>query len=281
LYRGDWPAKLWSAVPGSCDVDCVVHRLALLPPGEPDLRVGFISDVHLGPTTPSRLLDAAFGHLARARLDLLLLGGDYVYLDVTRAKARELAARVRAIPAARKVAVLGNHDLWSDHPLLEEELVRGGVVVLTNDSLALGAPHRGTRVVALDDPWTGHIDAPRAFEGARDADALLVLCHSPDGVPDAHEAVRRLPFAPPALFVCGHTHGGHIATPWGPVVVPGRVGKRLHSGLHDLGALTVFVSRGVGGIEVAARTYARPDVAVFELTARSPIARAPLPPSPS
>jgi predicted MPP superfamily phosphohydrolase len=73
-----------------------------------------------------------------------------------------------------------------------------------------------------------------------------------------------------ALLVCGHTHGGHIALPNRPLVVPGRVGQAYPCGLFDIGLLRLFVSRGVGGIEAPLRTYACPDVAIFELVAAGP-----------
>jgi predicted MPP superfamily phosphohydrolase len=266
LYRGDWPAKLWSFVPWACDVDVVVHRLALLPPGQPDLRVGFVSDLHVGPTTPERLLDTAFAHLAAARLDLLLLGGDYVFLDAIEDRVSALASRVQAVPAARKVAVLGNHDLWTRHAIIERALGRAGVELLINRSIGLES-HEAVRIVGLDDPWTGAPDAALAFDGTRDAKAFIILCHSPDGLPHAQGALGDLGTQPEALYLCGHTHGGHIAMPWGPIVVPGRVGKRYPTGLHDVARTKLYVSRGVGGIELPIRSYARPEVALFEVTA--------------
>ena len=51
------------------------------------------------------------------------------------------------------------------------------------------------------------------------------------------------------------------------VVVPGRVGKQYPSGLHDVDGVWLYVSRGVGGIEVPFRTFAKPEVVVLTLTA--------------
>jgi predicted MPP superfamily phosphohydrolase len=228
--------------------------------------VGFVSDLHIGPTTPRPLLDAAFAHLASARLDVLLLGGDYVFLDATEAKARELASWVQEVPAKRKLATLGNHDLWTRHAVIEHALERAGVELLVNRSTPLdaGAFH----VVGLDEPWTGHMNPTSAFRGTEGAEALLVLCHSPDGLPETRSVVERMAPQPATLYVCGHTHGGHVATPWGALIVPGPMGKRYPAGLHRVGGVHLHVSRGVGGIEVPIRTYARPDVVVFDLVAR-------------
>jgi uncharacterized protein len=272
-YAGGWPAALWGRVPLACarSVTVTRHTLPILPAGSPALRVGFVSDIHLGPTTPTRLVDDAFAKLAGAALDVLLLGGDYVFLDTSPAKEQELAARVGAVVAPTKLAVMGNHDLWTRHLGLERALAQGGARVLVNACVTLPAPHARVVVVGLDEPWTGRLDAPAAFSGAEDADAIVVLCHSPDGVPAAARALARLagrPAAPTALFVCGHTHGGQVAAPWGPIVIPGRMGKRYPSGMFQAGGMSLFVSRGVGGVELPIRTFARPEIAVFELVGR-------------
>jgi hypothetical protein len=259
-YAGDWPARLWARVPFATRVRVVHHRVATAVPRPTPLRVAFVSDLHLGPTTPARTLDAAFAHLAEARPDLLVLGGDYVFLEATAERARELGRRVRAVPAARKVAVMGNHDLWTTHGRLEDALAEAGVEVLVNASTRLDGPHADVAVVGIDDPWTGAPDGAAAFAGARGAALTIAVCHAPDGL--VHMAGRGA-----ALVLCGHTHGGHVALPGGvPILIPGgKWAHRFPHGLHAWEGATVFVSRGVGGVEVPVRTFAPPDVGVFDL----------------
>lgn len=266
VYRENWPARLWALVPGACRVETRVVRAALLPPGSAPMRIGFVSDLHLGPTTPMPLLEAAFDELSRARLDALLLGGDYVFLDATPEKADALQRLVSRVPARHKLAVLGNHDLWTDHGLVEEALSAAGVTVLVNDGAWLGSDGL-VGVVGLDDPWTGALDAERAFRITLGTapEALVVLCHSPDGLPAAHEAHAELAPDLPCLYLCGHTHGGQVSTPLGPPIVPGRYGKRYPFGHHEHEGLPLFVSRGVGATELPVRTYAPPEVVIVEL----------------
>lgn len=152
LYWNSWPEKVWGALPGTCVVDKIFHQIPLLPPGEAPVRAGFISDIHLGPTTPRRVVDAAFSHLASSNLDILLLGGDYVFLDATETKALDLAARVREVPAKAKIAVMGNHDLWTHHSRIERALGDAGVEVLTNRNVRLGAGPSALCVAGLDEP---------------------------------------------------------------------------------------------------------------------------------
>jgi len=260
LHTGDWMARAWERFPGSTAVRLVHHRLALLPAGMPSLRIAFLSDIHIGPTTPPRLLDNAFGLVAASVPDVVVLGGDYVYLSATAAKVDELRRRVAALDAPVKIGVSGNHDLWTDVDAVESALSAGGVEVLTNRALRLPAPHDGVAFVGLDEPTFGRPDPSAAVASCGGARVRLGVCHSPDGLPLLRDAGL-------AILLCGHTHGGHVATPWGAPYVPGRVGRRHPHGLHRVDGLHLFVSRGVGGVTVPFRTWAPPDVAILELVA--------------
>src|SRR5207249_748297 len=110
----------------------------------PPLRIAFVSDIHIGPTTPTETIANAFTLLRNARPDVLVLGGDYVYGDVTDEAAAELERWAGSIAAPLKLAVLGNHDLWTDHGRLERALERAGVRMLINDAVRLPAPHTDT-----------------------------------------------------------------------------------------------------------------------------------------
>lgn len=262
VYRGGWPGRAWGRIPGRATVDLIQHQLAILPARadrDRPLRIAFASDFHIGPLTSPALLDSAFALLAAARPDVLILGGDYVYLDATAAMARELEQRVAGVPADVKLAVMGNHDLWTRHDLIEAALARAGVTVLINQAVHLPAPFDDVAIVGLDDPWTGSPDPERALQGAAGAAIKLAVAHSPEAVPML--AGRGL-----SLLLCGHTHGGQIALPSGPVVVHGKHGRRFPAGLFDVGDLRLFVSRGLGAVELPFRAYARPDVSLFTLT---------------
>ena len=163
------------------------------------------------------------------------------------------------IPAATKVAVLGNHDLWTEHAVIEAALERGGARVLVNQALRLPPPHDDVAVVGLDEPWTGAPDPERAFGEAGDAPVRIAVAHAPEGYPFVRGRGA-------ALMLCGHTHGGQIATPRGPIVVHGPLGRRWPAGLYEVDGLPLFVSRGLGAVDFPLRLYAPPDVSLFTIT---------------
>lgn len=259
-YAGSWPARLWGCVPAAARVRVVRHRLSLFGDLERPLVVAFISDLHVGPTTSPATLDAAFAALRSVPVDVLLLGGDYVFLDLSREHADDLSRRIEGVPAAVKLGVLGNHDLWTDHYSIERALTRAGVNVLVNDAATLPAPFQDVAVLGLDDPYSGAPDAGRALSRAGSARHRLGLAHSPEGAMFLERSV--------SLLFSGHTHGGQIALPGErPVYLPpGPYSRRFPAGLHRSDDLWLFVSRGVGATDVPVRMYAPPEVAIFELT---------------
>ncbi|MBK7545289.1 MAG: metallophosphoesterase [Elusimicrobia bacterium] len=72
------------------------------------------------------------------------------------------------------------------------------------------------------------------------ADFKILLAHYPDALFIAHDKGIDLQLS-------GHTHGGQVCTPWGPVVTFSRVPKSIAAGgLHRVGDMLVLVSRGLG-----------------------------------
>jgi predicted MPP superfamily phosphohydrolase len=162
------------------------------------------------------------------------------------------------VPAATKVGVLGNHDLWADHAVVEGALEAGGVRVLVNASYTLPAPHDDVAIVGLDEPWSGAPDADRAFAGVT-APVRIAVAHAPEGQPFV--AGRGA-----ALLLCGHTHGGQVALPSGPVVVHGPLGRKWPGGLYDVDGLPLYVSRGLGNVDLPLRLFAPAEVALFTIS---------------
>lgn len=258
-YAGDWPARVWHRMAGTADISVARHRIARPHSTARPGRMAFISDLHIGPTTPVPLLERAFDIIRRAEPDVLLLGGDYVFLEATPARLEVLGRLVSSVSCTAKLAVLGNHDLWTDDRAIVRTLEGAGATVLVNQAVPLPEPWDDVVVVGLDDPWTGQCDAPAAFAGTNGEPVRVVLCHGPDGLRPAG------PFAFD-LFLCGHTHGGHVATPWGPVFMPeGTLCRQYPGGFARINDADVYVSRGIGGVEVPFRTFAPPDVLLIDL----------------
>lgn len=265
LRPGNWAARLAYAVGLQGRVR--TSEVALSPVRadghrpRPVLRIGFASDFHAGGMTDDRVLADACAALTAMRPDLLLFGGDFV--SVRGADVERIAPRLAAIPAPLgKFAVLGNHDLHADHMRIESRLELAGIRVITNRHVRLPEPYADVAICGLDDATAGTPRADLALDGV--SGTRIVLMHSPDGL----AAIGDREFD---LALCGHTHGGQIAFPWGtPIIVPGgHLSRRYCRGRYQVGcneANALVVSHGVGCSALPVRLFAAPEVHLCLIT---------------
>lgn len=237
--------------------DPVVRRMTVKlprwPAGAAPVQVLLWSDLHLGnaATGPDRL--ARLVSRANAlRPDLVVMAGDYVagHEKADADVAPQLAA-LRELDAP-VVAVLGNHEYWTDAPRVRAALARAGVTVLAN-----AAVRRGPLAVGgVDDLVNGREDvAATAAAMRRVGGAPLMITHSPD-------LARTLPADMP-LLVAGHTHCGQIVLPlFGPPVEVSEARYRcgaVRTKEQGRGGRLIVVTAGTGTSVLPFRFGAPPD----------------------
>jgi predicted MPP superfamily phosphohydrolase len=229
-----------------------------LDPAHDGVRIAHITDVHVGLLTPASRIRAAIEHANAARPDLVVLTGDYVcyspkYVPVL----RELIAGLHG-PV---VAVLGNHDYWTDGTGVAKALTHNGYHVLRNEHTALTLRGRTFDVVGIDDAITRHANVEASFRSVRSdsrAPSRLVLTHAPGMV--KHAAARG-----GGLVLAGHTHGGQIHMPRLSQKLWAAVGKPYVKGFYRVGDATLYVNSGVGTSSIPVRAGAPSEVAVLTL----------------
>ena len=225
-------------------------RLPRWPAGARAVTVLVWSDLHLGnAATDGRRLSRLVDRANALRPDLVVLAGDYVagHERADAAVAPGLAALTGLRTRLGTVAVLGNHDHWTDASKVRATLAQAGVTVLANTAVRRGP----LAVGGVDDPVTRRDDIAGTVDAMRRlAAAPLIVSHSPDLAP-------RLPGDVP-LLVAGHSHCGQIVLPgWGPIVSVVRPRYRCGA-VREGGRLTV-VTAGTGTSVVPLRLGAPPD----------------------
>jgi uncharacterized protein len=212
-----------------------------LPAGLHGYSIAQISDVHVGPTIKRAYVEAIVDAANALKADLIAVTGDLVDGSVA-----HLAAHVA--PLGRLVAphgvyfVTGNHEYYSGERAWTQELRRLGLNVLINEHVLL--EHRGAQLlVAGVTDYSAH-----RFDEHQRSDPAVAIAGAPAGVGAkillAHQP-RSAPAAAAAGFdlqLSGHTHGGQF-WPWNHFV---RFQQPFTAGLHRLGRLWVYTSRGTG-----------------------------------
>ena len=221
------------------------------------VTIGHLTDIHVGPRTPDERILAAVDALNEARPDVVFLTGDYV----TRKgdpleRVPHLLSRLK-VPA---IAVLGNHDHWTDGPQIERDLEQIGIPVLRNQHTVVNIRGKAMAIVGVDDAVSGHDDIAKAFKGGGTHTPRLVLAHSPP-------TLDRLPHDAGLACFSGHTHGGQIFFEGVTDAFFARAGQHYLRGHFKNNGNQLYVSRGLGfGVgSVMPRHNADPEVALVTL----------------
>jgi predicted MPP superfamily phosphohydrolase len=232
---GFWNARRTAAVV------TVEIPLAGLPAPLQGFRIVQISDIHVGPTIRARYVEGIVEAVNRLQPDLVAITGDLVDGSVA-----ELAAQVaplgRLASSYGSYFVTGNHEYYSGVQPWLAELERLGIKVLHNEHVVIERGGAQLVLAGVTDYNAGHFDESHrsdpqaALAGAPLASAARVLlAHQPRSAAAAAQAGFDLQLS-------GHTHGGQFL-PWNFFV---RFQQPFTAGLHRLGRMWVYVSRGTG-----------------------------------
>jgi predicted MPP superfamily phosphohydrolase len=252
----------YSLVVERWDLELTERKVAVrgLPGAFDGLRIGLLTDLHLGRFVPAKHVARAVALVAAAHVDLVAVTGDFVGHQVEQAgEAAEIIAELDCPLGI--YATLGNHDLFESSLAAKWEINAHGIPVLMNEPREIARGGERVFLVGVNDPATNRDDLYRACHKLPPDETRLLLAHSPDIAPRA--ALEGID-----LILCGHTHGGQIVLPLiGPPIVNIGLGREYLSGLRDWRGLPVYISRGVGMIGPPIRFRCRPEVAIIELRA--------------
>ncbi len=200
-----------------------------------------ISDIHVGPTIKRRYVQAIVDAVNEQLPDMIAITGDVVDGSV-----EQLADQSRPLGELRApfgvYLVTGNHEYYSGAAPWIAEFRRLGLRVLLNEHAVIHPSGLPVVVAGVTDYSAGAYDPHQrsnpsaALAGApADAAVRILLAHQPRSAPAAEPAGY-------TLQLSGHTHGGQFF-PWGFFV---RFQQPFTAGLHRLGKMWVYTSRGTG-----------------------------------
>ncbi|MBC8201046.1 MAG: metallophosphoesterase [Planctomycetes bacterium] len=201
-----------------------------------NLRVGHVSDFHLGDLMP---LDRALGAielLATQEPDIVVCTGDVVDLYVDGAMPL-LDALANINAPLGTMLVLGNHDELDCSRTLTSMAQRSGVRLLRDATFDIR--HNGDSLSIAGIDWAKTSKQCRVkVEKVCNKETHLLLSHNPKAFKAASE--MGIP-----LTLSGHTHGGQLALPRrrGANLA---VTQRYTAGTYARGDSRLFVTVGVG-----------------------------------
>jgi predicted MPP superfamily phosphohydrolase len=277
--------------PGSYTEDFVTEhftaRIPGLPPAFDGYRIGFLTDIHLSTWVPRAWIERALEVFVRSRVDVLLLGGDYILVQelslwndwgIVRNPEFANMPKKDAIPAIYTsfaelvsrytfpdgiIGVVGNHDHWNKFPLFES-IMRGypALQMLVNREVLIRRGEQELCIFGVDDYLTGLPTTPPPRQLADGKAKRLVLSHNPDYI----SALLRHPQHEFSLALCGHTHGGQVVLPLVGPVAAQVVDRRFVAGMQAVqGQRLVYTSRGLGVVGLPFRVNCPAEISICQL----------------
>jgi predicted MPP superfamily phosphohydrolase len=210
-----------------------------------------MSDIHLWPYTPKKLIQRSVKLTNQLQPDLVVLTGDFVWR--IREAAFEIAPLLAGLNARYGVySVMGNHDYWLDIHAIQAAFDASRLPVLYNKGLSIGVGKAVLFLAGMDDGWAGHPNLKLALDQAPSGSPVILLLHAPDLADETCQDPRIM------LQLSGHTHGGQVLFPRKPPFVHSHMGKKYHSGLFKIQNSWLYTNRGLGTIAVPFRINCAP-----------------------
>lgn len=232
--------------------------VAGLPAALEGLRIAHVTDLHL-PACRSQA-EEVVELLATERPDVVLHSGDAVEIPAGVPVLSELAPRLRG--TLTTAAVLGNWEHRDPRVVTgtTDAWERAGVPLLANSHTIVRVRDSTLAFVGLADLLMAQPDLDAARRELPTGALEVWVGHEPELADRRPERVPR-----PALFLCGHTHGGQIRLPGLPAITPPGSGRYVEGWYRDA-TVPLYVSRGIGMAEIRARFRCPPELPVFRFT---------------
>lgn len=258
---------------------------AVLPAGQPPMRILHLSDLHLVPGQHRK--QAWVGSLREVRPDAVVVTGDFLSHPDAVPHVLDSLDPLFDLPGA---FVLGSNDYYAPKPLnparylrgpsqvapdrpmlpwgdLVDGLVAAGWLDLGNRRATMKIDGREVDVRGVDDP---HIrrdrynDVAGAF--APDADLALGVTHAP-----YLRVLDAMAVDGADVVLAGHTHGGQLCVPGvGALVTNCDLPRSKAKGMSTHGDAVLHVSAGLGTSPYAPVRFAcRPEATLLTLTSRT------------
>jgi hypothetical protein len=230
-----------------------------LPPSLDGLRIAQITDIHAGPYLALKDVERAVAMANETRPHIAVVTGDLItkFGD----PLEQTLERLAALKADAGIwGCMGNHeDFTRSKDFAESHARRLGIEFLRHRREPLRFGDATLHLSGVDYQWqtrpylvsAGELVEPGAFN--------LLLSHNPDVFPQAAELGYD-------LVLGGHTHGGQVTVEiveqW---VNAGHFFTPYVAGDYHIGNTALYVSRGIGTVNLPMRIGALPEITLVRL----------------
>ena len=219
-----------------------------------------ISDIHADDSMTEQKLTKIVRLIDRQDPDIVAITGDFITKKTDATTTALLENTLSKLsPQEKTIAVLGNHDHWSNPEQIRNIIHNSNILDLSNSVYTLERERDKLNIAGVDDYWANKARLDLVLQKLPTEGIAILIVHEPDFA-DISSTKNRF-----ALQISGHSHGGQVKIPFRkpPVLPP--YGQKYPSGLYRVGNMIQYTNIGVGMVKPLVRFNCRPEITVFTL----------------
>jgi len=222
-------------------------------------RIVQISDIHIGTWINYKRLTGIIDIVNQHQPDLIVLTGDFVTFEPLRFADELTSCLSKLAPHDAALAVLGNHDHWTDADVVREVLKDSNILDLSNKFFTINRGDEKLHIAGVDVSIEELDRLDLVLDQLPPDGAAILLAHEPDFA-DQSALTGRFD-----LQLSGHSHGGQINLPVIGIPILPPKGRKYPSGLYQINGMSLYTNRGVGTAVMQLRWNCPPEITVFTL----------------
>lgn len=259
---------LYSSEVARHEISILTHDIPIrnLPPAFEGYRIAQVSDIHYDEYTEPWFVHHVIDKVNALAPDLVVFTGDYISFtpmprDFVLGAMNRCADAMARIACRQRYAAMGNHDSFLGAPTIAPILAAVHIPLLVNEHVAVERSGQRLWIAAVHDPVTHTPDLDATIPAEPDGPVIL-LSHGPDYADTVAAHPRG---ALVDLMLSGHSHGGQVRFPVVGALHTPFGGQKYVEGLFRIGAMQLYVNRGIGTVGLPFRLNCPPEITLFTL----------------
>lgn len=239
-----------------------------IPTSMNDIKIAFISDIKYHGFMKKERLSTMMEALETAGADIVIFGGD-VFTSFEEQKpdsqtVREITSLLQNIKAPLgKFAVLGDEDLVSKEAKQKVTtiLYNSDFEIITNKKLQIRNGSKDSiTLIGLDSMINGNPNVSKPFDNISSDEFNIMVTHCPDIINNNEINTKYLD-----IILSGHSLGGQIYLPLIGALQKSEGADTYSHGKYSINETKLYVSNGLGTVNMDMRLFARPQILIFRL----------------
>lgn len=251
----------WNFDPNQIKITDIPIELPGLSPDFDKYKIVQISDFHLGSWLDAADLVRIVDIVNQQEPTLIAVTGDFVSFNPKKFASDLIRALSKLQAHDAVIAVLGNHDHYTEPGVIRDVLKESNIIELSNDVFPIRRNSSSLYFAGIDDHLAKKDDLQKVIAQIPAGSPAILLAHEPDFADISSQSEKF------GLQLSGHSHGGQICIPGlGSLYLP-PFGRKYPSGIYQINGMNLYTNRGLGTSWLKIRYNCPPEITNFTLQA--------------